>query len=190
MDSEPQHRVTALLRAASDGDKSASDRLAPIVLEELRRIAVAAWSKEKRQVTLQPTLLANEAFMRLVGSEGVDWNDRSHFYALAARAIRRMLVDHARSRDRLKRGGDGARIELDMASVPHDGANTFDLLALHDALDRLAELDPHQAQIVELKYFGGLTSEQAASVLGVSTRKVDGEWAMARAWLRRELARK
>lgn len=179
--------ITRLLQLANGGDEAALDRLAPLVLKELRAIAQRAMAKERPGHTLQPTVLADEAFVRLVGEADVPWQDRAHFYGVAARVMRRMLVDHARSRAREKRGGNRARLDIDHHEPADDSRAMVDILDLEDALTRLDELDSRQARIVELKFFAGLTSEQISHVIGVSVRTVDGDWAMARAWLRLHL---
>ncbi|MDX2147561.1 MAG: sigma-70 family RNA polymerase sigma factor [Planctomycetota bacterium] len=186
----PSVDITHMLRRASSGDPAAVEQLAPIVMHELRAIADRAMKRETPGHTLQPTLLANEAFMRLVGNDAIDWSDRSHFFALAARNIRRILVDHARARSAQKRGGGPdrlARVTLDFAEGVASRSSDLDVTDVDDALTKLAALDPRQAQVVELRFFGGLTSEQTAQLLGVSKRTVDEDWAMARAWLSLEL---
>lgn len=180
---EPQD-VTRLLVAAAEGDERAQTALLPLVYDELRRRAGSALSRERAGHTLQPTALVHEAWMRLIAQEAVSWQGRQHFYALASRMMRRVLVDHARGRLRQKRGGDQVRVELE------DGLSTSrdaDVLALDDALERLAALDPRQAEIVELRFFGGLTVQEVAETLGISKRAVEAEWTMIKAWLRREL---
>jgi len=180
--------VTGLLLAWGRGDRSAADELMPAVYEELRRQAERAMRREGLEHTLQPTALVHESYLRLVDQRRVAWRNRAHFFAIAATVMRRILVDHARARLTAKRGGGAAPITL--AGVEGgDGAAEaeVDLLALHDALDRLASLDPEQARLVELRYFGGLTIEETADALGVSPATVKREWALARAWLRREL---
>jgi len=155
----------------------------------LRRIAAGYLRRERDGHTLQPTALVNEAYMRLVDQRDVTWQNRAHFLGIAAQVMRRILVDHARARLTAKRGGGVAPITL--AGAAHGGAqetDDVDLLALHDALERLAALDPEQARLVELRYFGGLTIEETAEALGVSPATVKREWALARAWLRRELS--
>lgn len=178
--------VTRILKRASAGDESAINRLLPMVYDELRALAESYLQCENPGHTLQATALVHEAYLRLVKQEDVEWQNRAHFFALAAQAIRRILVDHARSRGRAKRGGDRERVTLD-----EDPALTpdrdLDLIELDAALEKLARLHERQARIVELRFFGGLTLREAAEVLGVSPWTVDGDWSMARAWLRREL---
>ncbi len=178
--------VTALLASLRAGDRSAVDALLPIVYDELRRRASSLMRAERAGHTLQPTALVHEAFLQLIHQDRVDWQGRAHFFAVASQLMRRILVDHARGRLRQKRGGAAPRISLDEGlglSVERDA----DVVAVDDALKRLAELDPRQAEIVEMRFFGGLSVEEAAAVLGVSKRTVEGEWTMIKAWLRREL---
>jgi RNA polymerase sigma factor (TIGR02999 family) len=182
---EPED-VTALLQAASAGSKEASDALMPVVYEELRRRAAALMGREEARHTLQPTALVNEAWMRLIRQDRVDWQGRAHFFAVASEIMRRILVDHARGRLRTKRGGDQVRVSLDEGmglSIERDA----DVLAVHEAVERLAALDARQAEIVVMRFFGGLTVQEVASVIGVSVRTVEAEWTMIKAWLRREL---
>jgi RNA polymerase sigma factor (TIGR02999 family) len=179
--------VTALLLSWSGGEAAAADRLIPVVYEELHRQAARAMRREGHSHTLQATALVHEAYLRLVDQQRVQWRNRGHFFGIAAEVMRRVLVDHARARDAAKRGGGAQRLTLgDALGVPSDGADA-DVLALHEALERLALLDPDQARLVELRYFGGLNIEESAEALGVSPATVEREWAVARAWLRREL---
>jgi RNA polymerase sigma-70 factor (ECF subfamily) len=181
--------VTALLLSWSGGEQSAADRLIPAVYEELHRQAARAMRREGHEHTLQTTALVHEAYLRLVDQQRVEWRNRAHFFGIAAEVMRRVLVDHARARDAAKRGGGVQRITLSEAlGVSSDGGGgDADVLALHEALERLALLDPGQARLVELRYFDGLTIEESAETLGVSPATVKREWALARAWLRREL---
>lgn len=178
--------VTRLLALWSSGDASALERLAPLVYEELRTLAGRLLRGERAGHTLQPTALVNEAFLRLAGGRTVDWKGRTHFFAVAARAMRRILVDHARTRLAGKRGGGATRISLTETplSVP---APDVDVLALDEALERLAGLDPGQARVVELRFFAGLSVEETAEAIGASPATVKREWSSARAWLFREL---
>ena len=181
--------VTKLLLDANH-DAQAREDLAPILLDKLRGIAQQAMVKERRDHTLQPTLLADEAFMKLVGKDNVDWECRTHFYAIAAITIRRLLVDHARSHNAQKRGGDRDRLAMETMDQFGGGEpqqQAIDVLDLDAALEELKELNQRQSEIVELKFFGGLTIKQIAHHLDVSPRRVDGDWAMARAWLRQKL---
>ena len=185
------HDVTGLLLAWRAGDASAAERLLPLVYEELHRQAARAMWREDAAHTLQATALVNEAYLRLVDQRRVEWKSRAHFFGIAAQMMRRVLVDHARGRLAAKRGGDARQVTLGHAidaGVPADDADGVDVLALHEALERLAVLDPPQARLVELRYFGGLNIDETADALGVSPATVKREWAVARAWLRRELA--
>jgi len=157
----------------------------PLVYEELRALAESYLKRERPGHTLQATALVHEAYMRLVKQEDVDWQNRAHFFAVAAQAIRRILVDHARGHQSAKRGGDRKRVQLeqDLALSEPD----FDLLALDEALQELAGLNERQARIVELRFFGGLSLKEVAEYLGFSSRTIDGDWHMARAWLRGKL---
>jgi RNA polymerase sigma factor (TIGR02999 family) len=171
------------------GDEAAAERLLPLVYSELRALAGAAMKRERPGHTLQPTAVVHEAFLRLVGSDQAAWKDRSHFIGIATRVMRQLLIDHARKRGTERRGGDLQRVSLvDVEQVSDGQDESVDLLALHQALDELAQLDPRQAQIVELRYFGGLTGDETAELLGVSRRTVNGDWLMARAWLHRRLS--
>lgn len=182
-----QAGVTQLLKAWSDGDHSALDRLMPLVMDELRRLAGAYLRRERANHTLQPTALVNEAYLRLVDQKA-RWQNRAQFFGVAAQLMRRILVDHARLRQAQKRGGsDQQRLSLADVERASDKPDV-DLLALHEALNELAELDPQQARIVELKFFGGLSIEETAEVLGVGHATVERDWKMARAWLRSKLA--
>lgn len=180
-------QVTDLLSAWTGGDASALERLIPIVYGELRAIAGLVFRRERGDHTLQPTAVVHEAFLKLAGGD-VPFRDRVHFFAVAAQAMRQVLVDHARARVAAKRGGGATRIEL--GEVPAGGADRAlaDVLAVDQALERLAALDADQARIVELRYFGGLTVEETAEVLGVSAPTVKRDWRLARAFLARELA--
>jgi len=177
--------VTALLREWRAGDAAALDRLMPLVYDELRAQARRLLRAERGPVTLQATGVVHEAYLRLVGGQPAAWEDRAHFFGVASRLMRQVLVDHARARLALKRGGGATLVEL--AEVPAPEAPRVDVLALHAALDRLAALDAAQERIVELRYFGGLTVEETALVLSVSPATVKRDWASARAWLLREL---
>ncbi len=181
--------VTQLLVAWSKGDRSASDHLLPIIYDELHRSAARAMRNEPVGHTLQPTALVNEVYLRLVDQSRADWQNRSQFFAVAAQIMRRVLVDHARAHASEKRGGGTRSVTLDDlrdAAQPRSGE--LEILALNDALEKLEALDPNQARIVELRYFTGLNIEETAGALGVSSATVKREWAVARAWLRRELS--
>jgi len=178
--------VTEVLAQLRGGDQKAADRLLPMVYDEFRALARHYLGQERLNHTLQPTALVHEAYMKLVDQTRVDWQGKSHFFAVAAQAMRRILVDHARSRQRDKRGGGRARVALDEA-VALSPQKDEDVLALDEALERLAKLDPRQAKVVELRFFGGMNVEEVAQALGVSKRTVEGDWTFARAWLSREL---
>jgi RNA polymerase sigma factor (TIGR02999 family) len=187
MSSPSQTNVTQVLSAIDQGDAAAVERLMPMVYDDMRALAADFLRRERPGHTLQPTALVNEAFLKLVDQNRVEWKGRSHFFAVGAEIMRRILVDHARTKKRAKRGGGRERIQLneDCFVSPHP---EIDLLEINEALDKLAELDARQARIVELRFFGGLTVQEVAEVLGVSKRTVEAEWTMVRAWLRRELA--
>ncbi len=183
--SPPQ--VTQLLQNWGEGDQAALDQLIPLVYAELHRLAKHYMRRERPDHTLQTSALINEAYLRLVDQK-VSWKNRAHFFGVAAQLMRRILVDHARAHHRAKRGGDQPRVSLDVAAdVPQD--RTADLVAMDDALTTLATIDPRQSRIVELRFFGGLTIEETAEVLGVSHTTVENEWTMARAWLVREMSK-
>lgn len=179
--------VTRLLKAWCKGDASALEQLAPVVEQELRRLARIYLAGERRDHTLQPTALINEAYLRLLEWNSVEWQDRAHFLAVAAKMMRRILVNHAVSRQRHKRGGSAVLVSLMEAGGVPDRSE--DLLALDEALRALTELDERKGRLVELRFFGGLTAEEAAEVLGVSLRTAHREWDLARAWLFRALRR-
>jgi RNA polymerase sigma factor (TIGR02999 family) len=177
-----------LLDAVSGGDADAAERLFPVVYDELHRIASAYMRLERPDHTLQPTALVHEAYLRLVGSSPASgkYENEQHFVAAAAVAMRRILVNHARARAAGKRGGGRSILSLDAAVAAFD-AGAVDLVALDEALERLAKLDPTQARLVELRFFGGMTVQQCARLLGISERTVQYEWTHARAWLRGQL---
>lgn len=185
MTSEPDS-VSRLLVGVRRGSREAIDALLPIVHAELRRIAAAHMRRERPGHTLQPTALVHEAYLRLVDQVGVDWQGRAHFLAVASRLMRRILVDHARARAAAKREGDAVRVELHDIDAPAHGRDV-DLIALDESLDRLAAMDSRLAEVVENRYFGGLTTRETAEAMNLSTATVEREWATARAWLRREL---
>ena len=180
--------VTGLLRAWSAGDEQALHRLMPLVERELNRIARACLARERGNRSLSATALVNEAFLRLVQLDRIAWRDRVHFLSIGARLMRRVLVDLARARRADKRGGDLIRVSIDDAGLPAGGREA-ELVRLDEALDALAHVDPRKARVVELRFFGGLSTEEAATVLAVSTRTVARDWTFARAWLQREMAR-
>lgn len=177
--------ITQLLQAAQEGQTGAAEKLAALVYDELHRIAASAMRREQAGHTLQPTLLVNEAFLRLVGQGDAVWRNRAQFYAVAAQIIRRILVDHARSRDSQKRN-HGVRVTLD-ESVAELPDHSLDVLALDDALNQLDRLAPRQARVVELRYFTGLEIEETAAALGISPATVKRDWTFARAFLLRAL---
>ena len=179
--------VTQLLVAWNDGNPDARDELIPLVYAELHRLAQAYLRRERRGHTLQSAALVNEAFLRLV-DQRVEWRNRAHFFGIAAQLMRRILVDYARSRGNEKHGGDQLHLELDEA-LDEAAARDTDLVALDDALKSMTEIDPQQSRVIELRYFGGLTIEETAEVLGISDTTVEREWRLARAWLRRELGK-
>jgi RNA polymerase sigma factor (TIGR02999 family) len=182
--------LTDLLAGASSGDRDALSALFPVVYDELRRAAAAALRRERPEHTLQPTALVHETFLRLADDSRVWWENRNHFLAIASKVMRRILVEHARGRNAQKRGSGEAKQSLDDVDVAMpDTAAGLDLVALDDALAGLAALDPRQARIVELRFFGGLTVEETATVIGSSPRTVKRDWQVARAWLKREMAR-
>jgi RNA polymerase sigma factor (TIGR02999 family) len=186
--STPRSDVTDLLLAVrTERRPTAIHRLLEAVYPELRRMARGMMRGERPGHTLAPTALVHEAYMALVDQSRVDWQGRAHFFGTAARAMRQILVDHARARNANKRGGGQARVTFD-EHLGHGAANDVSLLELHECLDRFATLDARAAQVVELRVFGGLTVTEAAEVLGVSRRTVDADWAMARMWLARELS--
>ncbi|MEM9368882.1 MAG: ECF-type sigma factor [Planctomycetota bacterium] len=179
--------ITQILKAVEDGDQQATDQLLPLVYAELRRLAAAKMASERPDQTLQPTALVHEAFMRLLGGEQPSqWDGRGHFFAAASEAMRRILIDAARKRSRLKRGGALVRVELKDDDALVEVADEK-LLELDDALQKLESQDPEAAKLVELRYFTGLTIDETAETLGVSPRTVKRNWAYARAWLQREL---
>lgn len=182
--------VTALLLAWGGGRQAALDRLLPILHQTLHRLAVAAMRRERADHTLQPTALVNEVYLRLVDLPQVEWKDRAHFFALAARLMRRILVDLARARAMQKRGGGAQRVVLDDALLPAAAGHAPDVVALHEALEELTAVDPRKGQVVELRFFGGLDVDETAAVLGVSRRTVLRDWTLARTWLFRELKRR
>lgn len=179
--------LTEMLRAWGAGDPRAGEALVPLVYAELRRQAARALRREGEGHTLQPTALVHEAWLRLDGQHDARWESRSQFLAIAAQMMRRVLVDHARTRHALKRGGAATRVTLGDAEVAAAASDEVDVLALDDALARLAALDARKARLVELRYFAGLSIPEAATALGVSQATVGREWAVARMWLRREL---
>jgi len=181
------HEVTQILQALSKGDRYATEKLLPLVYDELRRLASGYMRRERSDHTLQTTPLVHEAYLRLIDQTQVEWKDRVHFFGIAARLMRQILVDHARTRDAQKRGGDLTKLSLDEA-VSFSKKRDIDLVELDDALLSLASFDEQQSRIVELRFFGGLTIEETAEVLRISPSTIKREWGLAKAWLRREIA--
>jgi RNA polymerase sigma factor (TIGR02999 family) len=180
--------VTRALEQLRRGDSSGFDVVLEVVFAELRAVAARHMSGERSDHTLQPTALLNEAYLRIVQDAHVGWENRAHFFAAAARAMRQVLVDHARRRGAEKRGGDMQRVTLHEDLAPDIRQSEFELLDLHNAIDRLAEKDEQLGRLIELRFFGGLTLDETADVLQVSRRKVAKDWAFARVWLARELS--
>jgi RNA polymerase sigma-70 factor (ECF subfamily) len=178
--------VTILLAELKKGDKEAASKLIPIVYDELRRLAGGYMRRERGDHTLQATALVHEAYLKLVEQRSVDWQSRAHFFGIAAQVMRRILVDHARGHLRDKRGGGHERVPMDEALV-FAPEQSLELVKLDEALERLTKLDPRQGKIVELRFFGGLTVEQAADLLEISPKTVKRDWSMAKAWLHGEL---
>jgi RNA polymerase sigma-70 factor, ECF subfamily len=188
MAQDQKGEITCLLLNWGTGDRAALDRLIPLVYQELRRLAHLQMRRERAGDTLQTTALVNEAYLRLVDYERVRPHDRTHFFAIAAQAMRRILIERARSRGSKKRGSGAQRLSLsEAADISNNQA--ADLVALDEALTNLAGIDSRKSQIVELKYFGGLTTEEISEVLGVSTPTVERDWRMAKIWLHREISR-
>ena len=188
MSSDEITQATEILSEITAGDAAATQRLFQLLYGDLRELAARFLQKERRGHTLQPTALVHEVFLKLVDQSRVDWKGRTHFFAVGAQAMRRVLVDHARGRRRAKRGGDRQRIVLD-EHIALSPERDEDLLALEEVLTKLAEVDSRQAAIVEMRFFGGMSVAEVAEVLGVSKRTIESEWTMVRAWLRRELSR-
>jgi RNA polymerase sigma factor (TIGR02999 family) len=184
--------VTGLLRAWAGGEAAALDRLAPVVYDELRRMARRYMRRERAQNTLQATALVNEAYLRLVDVQNVAWKDRVHFFAVAAQMMRRILVDAARARASAKRGGNVKKVNhltaVNLDEIPDVGSNRgAELIAVDDALNQLAEFDPRKARVIELRFFGGLSVEETAEILKISPQSVMRDWKLAKAWLMLEL---
>jgi RNA polymerase sigma-70 factor (ECF subfamily) len=181
--------VTDLLNAWHKGDESALESLVPLVYDELRQIARRHLRREREGHTLEPTALVHEAYARLIDQAKVPWKDRAHFFAIAARTMRRILVEHARKRRAVRRGGDGFRVTLDGVDPPVE-RHDVDVIQLDDALNELNSLDARQAQLVELRYFAGLSIKETAVLLGISPATVKREWLVARAWLYCEITKR
>lgn len=182
----PPHEVTQLLVAWSDGDRAALNELTPLVYEELHRLARNHMSRERQGHTLQTSALVNEAYVRLIDQRNVRWQNRAQFFSIASRLMRRILIDHARSHHYAKRGGGTRRVSLDEAAVVAQ-EQAAELVALDDALKSLAAIDPRKCQVVELRFFGGMSVEESAEVLGVSAVTVMRDWSTAKAWLQHEM---
>jgi RNA polymerase sigma-70 factor (ECF subfamily) len=180
------HDITQLLRAWGQGDEFALERLTPVVYNELRKAAKRLMARERDGHTLQTTALINEVYLRLVNLDDVNWQDRAHFFAICARLMRRILTDYARSRSYLKRGGDARRVTLDEALMV-SADPSLDLVALERALTKLGEVDSRKSNVVELRFFGGLSLKETAEALKISTDTVTRDWYLAKAWLLREM---
>ena len=192
--SAPSAEITTLLKAWRRGDQQALDRLTPLVYEHLRRLARQYVRKERPDGRMNATALVHEAYVRLVDARSVDWQDRAHFFAVSARIMRRILVDAARARSSAKRGGGMQQVDhstmIDMDALPAAGTDrAVEIVKLDDALNSLAQMDPRRAQVVELRFFGGLSVEETAHVLKISEPSVHRDWRLARSWLLRELSR-
>jgi RNA polymerase sigma factor (TIGR02999 family) len=186
VDTDTRNTVTRLLHAARDGDPSAFDRLMPLVYEELRKVAQQQLREEYDDQAPRTTALVHELYLKLVDQADIDWHGRAHFFTIAARAMRQILIDHARKRNAEKRGGDWTRVSLDDFPLAKE-TNWADLVALDDALTRLDALDTRKRKVVEYRFFGGMTEKEIAEVLGISARTVQRDWVKARAWLYNEL---
>lgn len=187
MTGSSQHEITQLLHAWSEGREGVAERLMPLVYDELHRLASIQMAHERPGHTLQATALVNEAYLKLVGARTLNWQDRAHFFALSAQIMRRILVDWARARRSLKKGGDLKPLQLDEGLAVSPGSE-IDFVALHDALQALQAIDPRKSRVVELRFFGGLSVEETAAVLKVSEETVKRDWRLAKGWLRRELS--
>ncbi|HWC99148.1 MAG TPA: sigma-70 family RNA polymerase sigma factor [Candidatus Sulfopaludibacter sp.] len=188
MDSPPSADITVILKAWSGGDEEALGRLVPLIYQELKRLAHRYMRRETPDNTLRTTALVNEAYLRLINAKDVGWQDRAHFFAVAAQTMRRILVDAARARVREKRGGEQQIVNLN-ESVDAIVVRDSHLIGLDDALTALASIDPRKVKVIEMRFFGGLSVEETAAVLGISTQSVLRDWKLGRAWLTRELTR-
>lgn len=189
LDEQNSHEITQMLREWQGGNQAVFDELLPLIYGELHKQAANYLRRERLDHTLQPTALINEAYLKLIDQREVNWANRAHFFGIAAQAMRRILVDHARTKHREKRGGDDEKVSLDEALTIAVGEKDLDLIALDEVLTRLEKKDQQQARIVELRYFSGLSSEETAEVLNISRTTATRDWAMAKAWLHRELTR-
>lgn len=183
------HEITQMLRECSGGKREALDKLMPLVYDELHLQAARYLRRESQGHTLQTTALIHETYLKLIDQREVEWQNRAHFFAIAAQAMRRIMVDYARTKQREKRGGGDEKLSLEAAMSVAVDESSVDLIALDEALTRLAEIDLHQARVVELRYFSGLSLEETAEALHISRATAAREWNVARAWLRRELTR-
>jgi RNA polymerase sigma factor (TIGR02999 family) len=188
MTGHPSREVTLLLQDWCRGNRAALDKLIPLVYDQLHRLAHIYLVRERAGHTLQTSALVNEAYLRLIDTSGVKWQDRAHFFAISANVMRRILVEFARSRSSRKRGGDAVKVDLNEAIVPSPGKDAI-LIALDDALKELEKIDPREAKVVELRFFGGLSEGETAEVLGITDRTVRHDWNHAKAWLADELKR-
>ncbi len=186
--SDGDRDVTTILQDFSTAPERAADELMPLVYAELRALAQSQLARERPDHTLQATAVVHEAYLKLVDQQSAQWQNRAHFFAVAAQAIRRILVDHARTHSRVKRGGRSERVALD-SDIAWTDAENLDLLSLDECLEKLTALNERHAKVVTMRFFGGLGLKEVAEVLGVSLRTVEGDWSMARAWLKRELDR-
>jgi RNA polymerase sigma factor (TIGR02999 family) len=184
---QTSHDVTQLLHDWSGGDKNAAEQLMPLVYDELRRLARSYLRRERPDHTLQPTALGNEAYLKLVDQRRVNWQNRHHFFGIAAQMMRRVLIDHARAHATEKRGGSRHKVSLDEADIPTTGERAAELIALDTALSQLSEVFPRKGKVVELRFFGGFSVEETAEVLNISDKTVMREWESAKLWLYREL---
>lgn len=187
MDPDSESPVTRLLERWVEGDEAAGDELAPLVYEELKLLALGHMARRPGERTLQPTALVNEAWMRLMRAQGASFQSRNHFYALAARVMRSVLLDHARRKGSEKRGGHLGRVSVDLQAKAPTEHRALDILHVNDALERLTEMDAELGRLVELRFFGGLDMESAAAALGLSKRTAERRWTVASAWLQEEL---
>lgn len=183
------HKITGMLHEWSNGNHEALEKLMPLVYDELHKQAARYLRRERPNHTLQTTALIHEAYIKLIDQCDVNWKNRAHFFAIAAQLMRRILVDHARAKHRVKRGGDALTLPLEEATLVIDKGKTIDLIELDEALNRLKKIDERKVQVVELRYFSGLTLEETATALKVSRATVANDWIMAKAWLHRELMR-
>lgn len=188
-ESQNSRHITEMLKEWGDGNQKVLDELMPFVYEELRRQASRYLRKERREHTLQTTALIHEAYLKLIDQKNVEWQNRAHFFAIAAQAMRRILVDYARERHREKRGGAAEDLPIENAAFVVSNEKGMDLVALDEALTRLAKFDERHARVVELRYFSGLSIDETAEVLGVSNVTVRRDWNMAKAWLYRQLTK-